>query len=98
MFNAARALLIMRGVDPDRAKRHATVWRLFSLHFVKDGPFDAADGRALGEAGRARNQADYSVKEVDAEAATDVMASLERFMVAAGSLLEDASATRRSGP
>jgi uncharacterized protein (UPF0332 family) len=80
MFNAARALLMERGLDPDKSKRHATVISLFSLQFVRHGPFDPADGRALAETGRARNVADYGSETVGAEAAVDVMAALRRFM------------------
>lgn len=89
MFNAARALLDSRGLDPTKAKRHATVLRLFSIHFVKDGPFDAVDGQSLGDAGRARNQADYSSVEIGPLAAQEIMASLDRSMGTAEPLLDE---------
>ena len=87
MFNAARALLIQSGIKPERAKTHATVLRLFSLKFVKDGPFDAALGHALREAARVRNQGDYAGSGTDAEALQDIMTSLESFMDVAGRLI-----------
>ena len=59
MFNAARALLARKGVQPEAAKTHATVLRLFSLHYVKASYFEATQGKALAEAGRFRSQADY---------------------------------------
>ena len=40
MFNAARALLLVRGFQPEQAKTHKTVLRLFSQEFVQDGTFD----------------------------------------------------------
>ncbi len=80
MFNAARALLLARSLDPDKSKRHATVLSLFSLQFVKEGPFSPTDGRALGEAAKARNLADYGNASVGAEAIDDVMSALRRFI------------------
>jgi uncharacterized protein (UPF0332 family) len=97
MFNGARALLLQRGIDPATAKKHATVLRLFSLHFVKGGPFEAADGRALSEAGQARNQADYSGTDTEREVAEDVMRSLDRFMRKAARFIEDAGNTSAEG-
>jgi uncharacterized protein (UPF0332 family) len=87
MFNAARALLVHQGIDPKRAKRHATVLQLFSLHFVKDGPFEVSDGHALGNAGRARNKADYSDKQIERDVVDDVITALDRFMQRAERLL-----------
>ena len=88
MFNAARALLLRQGISPDKAKRHATVLRLFSMHFVKDGPFDKEDGRA--EAEQVRGQADYSSSETEIEAADDVMKALDRFMAKAEQVMKGA--------
>ena len=90
MFNAARALLLRQGIAPDKAKRHATVLRLFSMHFVKDGPFDKEDGRALGEAEQVRGQADYSSSETEIEAEDDVMKALDRFMAKAEQVMKGA--------
>jgi uncharacterized protein (UPF0332 family) len=98
MFNAARALLVHQGIDPKRAKRHATVLRLFSLHFVKDGPFEVSDGQALGNAGRARNKADYSEKEIEREVVDDVMTALDSFMKRAERLLSAETSTQGRGP
>ena len=79
MFNAARALLETRGHSPEAVKSHASVLRLFSLEFVRQGPFDAEDGRALRIAAKARNTADYDRSAVTAPEARAVIASLDRF-------------------
>ena len=94
MFNAARALLALEGLAPDAAKRHATVLQQFSLRFVKDGPFAERDGRALAEASRVRNLADYSDTEAGTSATHDVMASLEGFMATAEHVMQN----REGGP
>jgi len=88
MFNAARACLATHGVDPKRAKRHATVQRLFSLQFVQEGQFDDEDGRALRRAGEYRNVADYDDVSVGHSRVEAVMASMERFMAAAQRVTE----------
>jgi uncharacterized protein (UPF0332 family) len=88
MYNAARALLVARGVSPEKAKRHATILRLFSAHFVKDGPFGAEYGRTLGNAARARVRADYSTSAIQLEVAQDVMNSLDEFMTTAQQVIE----------
>ncbi len=98
MFNAARALLANRGVGPADVRTHASVWRLFSLHYIKDGPLNAELGRALAQAGRARNQADYSPILVEAETVQDVMRSLDQFMQMAETMLAESSNGERSHP
>jgi uncharacterized protein (UPF0332 family) len=83
LFNAARALLILRGHPSSEAKTHATVLRLFSQEFVLTGLFDAEDGRAVREAGETRKLADYSDSLVAEEEAAAVIASMEKFMATA---------------
>lgn len=86
MFNAARAMLLARGYEPESAKTHKTVLRLFSREFVQSGTFDAGLARALRKAADARHLADYE-GGVTQEEAAQVMATLEAFMRAAGAAL-----------
>jgi uncharacterized protein (UPF0332 family) len=79
MFNMARALLLERGHPIAKTKTHKSVLQQFSLEFVKSGPFDQDDGRALRRAADARHLADYE-GGVAAEEAGQVMAALEKFI------------------
>ncbi len=98
MLNAARVLLEQKGVDTDRVKRHTTVLQLFSLHFVKSGPFDSSLGHALGEAGRARVQVDYSRRITEPEMVADVIAALEKFMEIAEQLVREEEKREEGNP
>jgi uncharacterized protein (UPF0332 family) len=89
MFSAARTLLILRGLKADSLKRHASVLRRFSADFVKNGPFGADDGHALRLAGDARVVADYDDVPVTRAKAEDVLASMERFIRLATSVVAD---------
>jgi uncharacterized protein (UPF0332 family) len=82
MFNAARALLVTRGVEPRSVKRHASVSRVFSDEFVRNGPFDEALGRALRKAAETRHTADYEDTTVGRARAEAVLESMEAFMAA----------------
>lgn len=92
MFNAARALLLRRGISTADAKRHTTVWRQFSLHFVKNGPFEIAEGGSLSQIGDVRLAVDYAGQLIDRESAEAVLDSMERFMSAAGRILQNPDA------
>jgi len=94
MFNMARALLLMRGHEPEATKTHRMVIQSFSNEFVRNGPFEKVDGRELQRAAEARHLADYSGR-VPREDAERVMASLDRFMKTAKAIL---SSTRRESP
>ncbi len=83
MFNAARALLRQRGDQAADAKRHATVWRQFSLRFSADERFRASKGRDLTRAAEVRNFADYGDTAVSAAVAHNVMGLMEEFMASA---------------
>jgi uncharacterized protein (UPF0332 family) len=87
MFNAARALLAARGHRPDKVKRHATVLSLFSVEFVKEGPFDFEDGRALRRAEDARVAADYQTRLARGDA-EQVINALNRFMQRAAETID----------
>lgn len=88
MFNAARAMLVTKGFEREKAKTHKTVLRLFSREFVQDGSFDAELARALRKAADARHLADYE-GGVTREDAAQVMATLEAFMREAEAALAD---------
>jgi uncharacterized protein (UPF0332 family) len=92
MFNAARAMLITKGHQREKAKTHKTVLRLFSREFVQEGAFDAELARALRRAADARHEADYE-GGVTRDEAAQVMATLEAFMREA----DNALAETRSG-
>jgi len=79
MFNAAPAMLAVRGHRPELTKTHKGVLRLFSLEFVKKGPLDAVFGQLLRRAAAARHVADYE-GGVTASEAEEIMAGLEKFM------------------
>ena len=87
MFNAARALLDMRGYGPEAVKTHAGVLRLFSLEFVNAGSLTAEYGRALRTAERLRNLADYDPDPITAENARPVIEFLHPFLEAVERLL-----------
>jgi len=86
MFNAARAMLLAKGYQPEKAKTHKTVLRLFSEEFVQHGSFDAELARALRRAADARHVADYE-GGVSQEEAAQVMRTLEAFMSEADATL-----------
>jgi uncharacterized protein (UPF0332 family) len=65
MFTAARVLLSeVAGLDLERVRRHATVLRLFSPQFVREGLCTRELGRAFFRASQLRGTADYDFKPV----------------------------------
>ena len=52
-----RALLLLKDFEP---RSHEGVLRLFGLHFVKNGPFDAADSHVVSKMMKLREEADYN--------------------------------------
>ena len=86
MFNAARALLLVRGFQLEQAKTHKTVLRLFSQEFVQDGTFDKTLARALRKSADARHIADYE-GGVTRDEAAEIMEALEGFMGRAEAVL-----------
>jgi uncharacterized protein (UPF0332 family) len=87
MFNAARALLIEKcQAKADELKRHATILRLFSKHFVETGLFEPEFGPIMRRASNTRFMADYEATQVsknDAQATVDAM---DRFMAIASTV------------
>ncbi len=81
MFTAARILLNEReGVALEALKTHASVARLFSLHFVKDGEFAAELGRAFRRAAQERGAADYSDESISREECEDILVVMAEFL------------------
>jgi uncharacterized protein (UPF0332 family) len=56
IYHAARALLLLKGVDP---KTHEGVERMFSLYYIKTEEFDLKVGKAIGRLMKMREEADY---------------------------------------
>lgn len=52
-----RALLLTKGLEP---KSHEGALRLFGLHFVKPGVFEAKDSHLLSKMMKFREEADYN--------------------------------------
>lgn len=52
-----RALLLLKELEP---RSHEGVLRLFGLHFVKNGPFEAADSHIVSKMMKLREEADYN--------------------------------------
>ena len=82
MFNAAPALLELRGHDPEAVKTHASVLRLFSLEYLRSEVLDPEFGPALRSAARARHIADYEKDGVSSRDAELVIALLAQFLEA----------------
>ncbi len=61
VFHNVRALLFSKGLEP---KTHEGALRLFSLHFVKSGPFDAESAHIFARLMKYRQEADYSAEYV----------------------------------
>jgi uncharacterized protein (UPF0332 family) len=52
-----RALLLLKNLEP---RSHEGVLRLFGLHFVKNGPFEAKDSHVVSKMMKLREEADYN--------------------------------------
>lgn len=76
IYHAARALLLLKGVDP---KTHEGVERMFGLYYIKTGEFDLHSGKAIGRLMKMRQEADYfpelPFSEEEAVEACDMAAS-----------------------
>lgn len=57
VFHTIKALLLSKGFEP---KTHEGALNLFSLHFVKRGPFGVADAHLLSRLMKYRQEADYN--------------------------------------
>jgi uncharacterized protein (UPF0332 family) len=89
LFNTARALLVERcGADALEVKRHATILRLFSKHFIDAGYFDAKFGAVLRRASEMRRVADYDQVPVSENEAAQILDAMEQFLAIAASVRE----------
>lgn len=81
MFTAARILLNEKeGIAFEALKTHASVARLFSLHFVKDGAFPEELAKAFRRAAQERGAADYSNESISRDECEDVLKAMHAFV------------------
>jgi uncharacterized protein (UPF0332 family) len=81
MFTAARILLNEKeGIAFEVLKTHASVARLFSLHFVKDGAFPEELAKAFRRAAQERGAADYSNESISCDECEDVLKAMHAFV------------------
>lgn len=87
MFNVARVLL---SESPDstgrRVKTHASVVRIFSLKFIRNGPFDSKFGEILRQASDLRALVDYEGEAISAGDALDIVKAMDEFLTMATSM------------
>lgn len=57
LLYSVRALLLTKGLEP---KSHEGALRLFGLHFVKSGTFEAKDSHIFSKLMKYREEADYN--------------------------------------
>jgi hypothetical protein len=88
MFTAARVLLSdVAGVELEQMRRHTTVMRYFSSHFVRHGLCDRELGRAFMRASRLRGTADYDAQTISRDQAAAVIGTMLDFVAFAERLL-----------
>jgi uncharacterized protein (UPF0332 family) len=71
-FDAVRALLMSKEIT---TQSHSSVRSLFSLHFVKNGPFTKQDSSVINELFLLRQTGDYEPDDYISEA--DALSSIE---------------------
>ena len=88
MFPAARVLLSdVAGVELEQTRRHTTVMRYFSSHFVRHGLCDRELGRAFMRASRLRGTADYDAQTISRDQAAAVIGTMLDFVAFAEKLV-----------
>src|ERR1700730_8597338 len=88
MFTAARVLLSdVAGVELEQTRRHTTVMRYFSSHFVRHGLCDRELGRAFMRASRLRGTADYDAQTISRDQAAAVIGTMLDFVAFAEKLV-----------
>jgi uncharacterized protein (UPF0332 family) len=88
MFTVARVLLSdVAGVELEQMRRHTTVMRYFSLHFVRHGLCDRELGRAFMRASRLRGTADYDAQAISRDQAAAAIGTMRDFIAFAEELL-----------
>jgi uncharacterized protein (UPF0332 family) len=90
VFNAARALPSTVESVPEEIKKHASVRRLFSKHFVNTGLFSREAGRFFSKAAVTRTSADYGETLIGADEAKAILGSAEDFVATARTHLKSA--------
>jgi uncharacterized protein (UPF0332 family) len=65
VYHTVRALLLTKGLEP---KTHEGTLRLFSLHFVKEGPLLPSHAHVLSRFMKYRQEADYNPSYVFTQA------------------------------
>jgi uncharacterized protein (UPF0332 family) len=80
MFYAAEALPHSRGLQ---FSSHGAVHAAFGKEFIKSGQLDAKFHRALLEAFRQRQEADYNTEPISLQAAEEIIRDAEAFFAAA---------------
>lgn len=94
MFNAARALLVVRaGIDLRDVKTHGGVLKLLNGRLIAEGLISRELGHSLRDAFALRTNADYSPEPIDLDEASRTVALMEDFLRAASELLKG-----RAGP
>lgn len=86
MFNAARVLLRESDPTAPRLKTHASVLRMFSLKFIRNGPFEANYGEIFRQASGLRAMADYEGESISADEAREIVNAMDEFMTLAASI------------
>lgn len=87
MFHAAKALLLVRGINP---RKHSGVVRMFGLHFVDEGFIEKIYAKYLTSAFTLRSRADYDVYYAPSqEEAESVVENAERFFWRIKRVLEE---------
>ncbi|RIV22656.1 HEPN domain-containing protein [Fibrisoma montanum] len=86
-FDAVRALLASKSMA---IKSHSAARSLFSQHFVKDGPFVAADAKELNSLFVLRQDAEYDPEELfDFDAVNKAIETAAEFLLQVEAYLRD---------
>ncbi len=87
IFTAARVVLAeQKGLQICDLRRHATVLRLFSEHFVRPELVDAELGRAIRRLFERRASADYDSPRTAMEQARNTLSVMEQFLAVINAL------------
>lgn len=94
MFHAARALLLIKGVNP---RKHSGVVRMFGFHFVDKGFIEKIYVKYLASAFSLRSKADYDVYyEPTRDEAEAIVENAERFLERIKRVLEEMESGQES--
>jgi len=82
MFDAARAALLVSGVDVGSTKTHKGILNAFSDHLIKNGDLPKEMGSLLKHAEAFRYVADYNCDSVEPADARELVEKAETFVAA----------------